>query len=401
MHILQICNKSPYPPLEGGPIAMNNITQGLITAGHTVTVLAANTPKYHVDVNVIPTDYIEKTSFESVYINTRIKALPALQHILSGKSYHIQRFISGRFEKKLIEILQKNTFDIIHMESLYVTPYIETVRKYSKAKIILRSHNIEHLIWKRFASGCKNPLKRILFNKFAEHLKEYELSVIKSCDGIAAITLKDSLFFKQISDNTPVIDIPFGIDINNYPLSETSDEFPSLFHLGSMDWLPNLEGIEWFIETIWPVINQRHPELILYLAGRNMPDRLKNTLIPNIIVVGEVKDAVQFMNTKSIMIVPLLSGSGIRIKIIEGMALRKTIISTKIGAEGIHCTNRRNILIANTIDEFLNAITECVQDQNFCKTIGENARNLILQEHNLSTLIARLVEFYQNIIDSN
>ena len=401
MRILQICNKSPYPPLEGGPIAMNNITEGLLQEGHSVTILAINTPKYHVDVKTIPAEYKEKTSFEAVYINTRIKTIPALQNILSGKSYHIQRFISKKFENKLVEILKKNTFDIIHLESLYVTPYIHAIREHSKAPIILRTHNIEHLIWSRVASGCKNPIKRSVLLTFAEQLEKYELSVLKQCDGIASITLKDSLFFKQICDRVPVIDIPFGINMNNYTVSEQPEDndFPSLFYIGSLDWLPNIEGLEWFLDEVWPIINQRHPDLKFYIAGRNMPDRIKNTIAPNIVALGEVVDAVEFMRSKSIMLVPLFSGSGIRIKIIEGMAMQKTIISTKIGAEGIHYTNRKNIMIANTPDEFLSAISECVKDKTLCKNIGENARNLVIRENNIEVQIKRLVEFYMMVKD--
>ena len=297
--------------------------------------------------------------------------------------------------------MKKNTFDIIHLESLYVTPYIHAIREHSKAPIILRTHNIEHLIWSRVASGCKNPIKRSVLLTFAEQLEKYELSVLKQCDGIASITLKDSLFFKQICDRVPVIDIPFGINMNNYTVSEQPEDndFPSLFYIGSLDWLPNIEGLEWFLDEVWPVINQRHPDLKFYVAGRNMPDRIKNTIAPNVIALGEVVDAVEFMRSKSIMLVPLFSGSGIRIKIIEGMAMQKTIISTKIGAEGIHYTNRKNIMIANTPDEFLSAISECVKDKTLCKNIGENARNLVIRENNIEVQIKRLVEFYMMVKD--
>ena len=400
MRILQICNKSPYPPKEGGTIAMNNITEGLINAGHSVKVLAINTPKYFIDDNLIPKEYKEKTQFEAVYIDTGIKLIPAFVNSLSVKSYHIQRFISKEFEQSLIKILNNNSFDIVQLETIYVTPYIETIRKNSHAKIILRAHNIEYLIWERITQGCENILKRFILKKLTKHLKNYELSTINKCDGITAITLNDAEFFKQSGCAIPVIDIPFGVNIENYKLINNLEEFPSLFHLGSMDWIPNQEGIKWFLENCWTKINLKYSDLKFYLAGRNMPDWIEKKHYPNVIVVGEVEDALKFIRSKSIMIVPLLSGSGIRVKIIEGMALGKTIISTEIGAEGIHYKNKVNILIANSPDDFLDAISECIIDKTKCDLIGKNARHLILEEYNNDMLINKLITFYQTILNT-
>ncbi|MBE9480552.1 MAG: glycosyl transferase family 1, partial [Bacteroidetes bacterium] len=144
MKILMLCNKSPYPPKEGGPIAMNMIIEGLIDANHQVKVLAINTNKYFTNINEIPEEYRKKTNIEAVYIDLSIKPLDAFLNLFTNKSYHVQRFISKNFENKLIEILKNESFDIIQLETLFITPYIETIRKYSKAKIVLRAHNIEH-----------------------------------------------------------------------------------------------------------------------------------------------------------------------------------------------------------------------------------------------------------------
>ena len=146
MKILLLCNKSPYPPKEGGPIAMNSIIEGLINANNQVKVLAINTNKYFTDIEKIPSDYRKKTNIEAVYIDLSIKPLDAFFNLFTNKSYHVERFITKDFENKLIEILKNEKFDIIQFETLYITPYIKTISKYSKAKIVLRSHNIEHLI---------------------------------------------------------------------------------------------------------------------------------------------------------------------------------------------------------------------------------------------------------------
>ncbi len=398
MKILMLCNKSPYPPKEGGPIAMNTIIEGLINANHQVKVLAINTNKYFTNINDIPEEYRKKTNIEAVYIDLSIKPFDAFLNLFTNKSYHVQRFISKNFENKLIEILKNESFDIIQLETLFITPYIETIRKYSEAKIVLRAHNIEHMIWERVASICKNPVKKFYLNHLSRTLKNYEISSLNKYDGIAGITKKDAGYFKNHNLKIPTIDISFGIDPEKFSGYESDYEFPSLFHIGAMNWIPNEEGIRWFLENAWKKINNHFPDLKFYLAGREMPDWLINCTYPNVVVLGEVDDAKEFITSKAVMIVPLFSGSGIRIKIIEGMALGKTIISTKIGAEGINYENGKNILIANSADEFFEVVKKCAENRDLCDNIGKNAKKLISDQHNNKKIIQRLVKFYEKIL---
>ena len=401
MNILLICNKSPYPPKEGGPIAMNTIVEGLVDSGHKTKILAVNSFKYSVDINSIPDDYKEKTQIEGIFLDLRIKPLDAFLNLFTSKSYHVQRFISKEFEDKVIEILSKNKYDIIQLETLYIAPYIETIRKHSNAKVILRAHNIEHLIWDRITKTTKNPIKKFYLSHLSKTLKKYELESLDKFDGIATITKTDAEFFKKTRTKTPIVDIPFGINLNKFQLSDAEYEFPSLFHIGSMNWMPNEEGIDWFLKKVWDLVNEKMPDLKFYLAGREMPDWLLNNKKTNVEVVGEVENAQDFINSKAIMIVPLFSGSGIRIKIIEGMALAKTIISTKLGAEGIHYEDNKNILIVNSPEEYVDQIERCIKSKELCETIGVNARKLIEEEYDNKKIIGKLVDFYEKIISAS
>src|SRR5580693_8877194 len=119
MKILQVCNKVPFPPKDGGCIAMNNITQGLIEQGHKVKVLAINTEKHFTDIETLPNEYRSKTNMEAVFIDTKVKVIPAFLNIFTNESYNISRFYSKEFEEKLINILKNETFDIVQLESLY------------------------------------------------------------------------------------------------------------------------------------------------------------------------------------------------------------------------------------------------------------------------------------------
>ncbi|MDZ7742033.1 MAG: glycosyltransferase family 4 protein [Bacteroidota bacterium] len=397
MKILIICNKSPYPPKEGGPIAMNAIIQGLIHAGHQVKVLGINTNKYFISEEKIPAEYKERSGIELAYIDLSIKPLGAFLNLFTKKSYHVQRFVSKSFAEKLKQILQADEYDIVQFETLFITPYMEMIRKYSTARIVLRAHNIEHLIWERIARQTKNPFKKFYLNHLARTLKNYELSSLKKFDGIASITACDKVFF-ETHTNTPVTDISFGVDLQKFPEPREEFEFPSLFHIGAMNWIPNIEGIKWFLDNAWDEIHREFPDLKFYLAGREMPEWLYKTNYPNLVVLGEVEDAWEFIQSKGIMLVPLLSGSGIRIKIIEGMALGKAIISTRIGAEGINCEDGRDILFASSPQDFKEAVGKCYSDLAFTRKLGRNARKVIEQYHDNRKIIEKLGSFYHKIL---
>ncbi len=397
MKILQVCNKIPYPSKDGGSIAIHILTEGLLTLGHQVTVLTINTPKHFLKEEEIDVSYRAQTSFRSVFVDTSVKPLDAFLNLFSSASYNVIRFYSKGFERALNDLLRTGDFDIIELETLWVTPYVETIRKNTRAKIVLRSQNVEFRIWERMAEQAKNPLKKWYLKLLARRLKKYEIGMLNKYDGIACITDLDASSFKELGCTVPVITIPFGVNSATYQIEKTEPEYPSLFHIGSMDWLPNEEAIKWFLNHVWETIHQKYPTLNLYLAGRNMPVWLSNLKMNNVIVVGEVDDSSKFINSKSIMVVPLQSGGGMRVKIIEGMALGKTIISTSIGAEGIACKDNHDILIANSATEFGNAVDKCVADKSFCERLGRNARLLIENEYDNQKICNRLSEFYKTL----
>ena len=152
MKILQICSKIPYSPKDGGGIAMNILTHGLMEQGNIVHVLAVSTPKHFLSDDDIDADYKSKTAYQSVFIDTSVKSFDAILNLFSSKSYNVVRFYSSAFEKVLIEKLKSEQYDVVQLESLWVTPYLAVIRKHSKAKIVLRSHNVEYMIWERLAS---------------------------------------------------------------------------------------------------------------------------------------------------------------------------------------------------------------------------------------------------------
>ena len=381
-------------------MAMNSIVTGLLEAGHQVKILAVNSKKYKVSEADIPEDYKKKTGIELIDVDLGIKPFKAFLNLFTRKSYHVERFISKEFQNRLVEVLEKEHFDVVQLEMLYMAPYVATIREHSKAMVVLRAHNVEHKIWERMAKETKFFIKRWYINHLAKTLRNYELDAIETVDGIAAITRKDAAFFRKYCSK-PVVDIPYGVYPEEFTPKSEIEGKPKFYHIGSMNWMPNEEGIRWFIDEVLPKTVEKVSDFIYHLAGRNMPEWLTNLDNPNVDVIGEVPDAKEFVSNHDVAIVPLLSGSGIRIKIIESMAMGKTVITTRVGAEGILYDEEVNIIIAENKAKMVEAIRSINENPQIAVKIGEAARKLVEETYDNRKIISRLLMFYEQIKPSS
>jgi glycosyltransferase involved in cell wall biosynthesis len=161
-----------------------------------------------------------------------------------------------------------------------------------------------------------------------------------------------------------------------------------------------MEGLMWFIDKVWPLIHARYPQMKFHVAGRNTPELLKSYEKDNIIIHGEVEQAISFINTHAAMVVPLFSGSGMRVKILEGMALGKPVITTTLGKEGIEADHEKQLLIADTPEEFMRAVERVFEDTAFTKNLGQAAKKFVEDyydhNHNAEKLIAKYKELQSN-----
>jgi polysaccharide biosynthesis protein PslH len=390
----------PFPQHDGGAYSLYITAMGLISQGINMKIFAVNTPKDLVDSDQIPDEFKRITGFEYSKVDTRIRFRSAFINLFTAESYFAERFFSKEFDSDLQRILSEEEFDIIQLEHLYLCLYLNTIRKYSKAKVILRPQNVENLVWKQICTNKTNPLTRIYLQIQTNRLRKFEVLMSGSVDGIMAISPNDFITFKNYAPNTPSANVPIGYNFSNIQSVDSSKpymSYPVFYHLGSMDWLPNIQGMKWFIKKVMPFIIRSYPQFVFRIAGKKMPLWFHRRQNGNLIVDGEVKDSFIYQEDKSVMIVPLLAGGGLRAKIVEGMALGKTIISTSTGAEGIPFTDQKNILIANTKEEFVTQIKKCYDSKEFCQQIGLNAQILAREHYDYHKTAISMNQFYNRV----
>ncbi len=382
MKILQLCRKFPYPLKDGEAIAVTYLAKAYKNLGHELTLLSFNTIKTFYDTKKLPNSFDHYQAIHTVYLDNQVKPKAAFLNLFSTDSYFITRFITSEFKNKLKEVLITSDFDIVQLEGINLAPYIPLIREFSSAKVVMRSHNVEFEIWERVAATTSFPLKRWYLTYLVRQFKIYEIAQFKSYDFLLAMSQRDLDYFRQLGLTTQAMVAPIGLDLANYKDQSPATLPPySISFIGSLDWMPNQDGLKWFLDQVWPSIHQTFPDLSFHIAGRNTPNWVFARAGKGVIVHGEVPDAASFIQQHPISIVPLFSGSGMRVKILECMALGRIVLTTPLGLEGIAATHNENILIGETTDQFSQLLIQSLQQPKEMEKIAANAQSFILANY--------------------
>lgn len=397
MKVLLLTKKCPWPLKDGEVVAIHNMVQGYAAMGHEVTVLCINTLKHYTAPESLPDDIKKLAKYMPVTHDTGVKPLAAVRNLFSSRSYHVDRFISEPFRKTLIDLLKKEQFDLVQCEGLYMGPYVDDIRQHHNGPLVMRCHNVEAEIWQRVANDTNSLLKSIYLKLQAGRLATYEHKQLNRYDALLPISEKDAQFFEQLGCNKPMHVVPAGIDIKKYDgYIDHKAEPLRVGFIGSLDWMPNLEGLKWFANEVWPQVRAQVKGARFQIAGRNMPAYLNNWNNHGIEVLGEVDDQYEFMSRQQVLVVPLFSGSGMRIKIIEGMALGRAVVSTTIGAEGINFTEGQNMLVADDARTFSLKVATTLITEGRAEEIGKEARQFIAEHFDNRVLVQQVLGFLKS-----
>jgi glycosyltransferase involved in cell wall biosynthesis len=368
MRILQLTPRVADPPIDGGRVVMLQIANALRRLGNDVHVLSLNPRKQHVDAE------------GAIDIDTSAHLAAFLRAYQLGVPYLVARFFTPRFADALRERLREQRFDVVQVESPFLLPYVPLIREGSGAIVVLRSLNVEFRIWEQRAANKLNPLPRLI----ARSLRRYEIAHLNTCDAIVPITEDDARDFRALGCTKAIHVLPGGVDLP--PL--VREGHGAIGFLGSLDYRPNQEAALWIAEELQPRVSAG-----IHVAGSNAPPWLRARL-GNVHFDGEVANAAEFIQSMSVMIAPIFSGGGMRIKILEAMANARPVVSTSIGAAGIE---GGNIPIADDARSFAAAVSQLLSDPSSARSIGEAGRRLVESRYATDALARELVAFYEEL----
>ena len=287
-----------------------------------------------------------------------------------------RRYVSSAMRAKIAQLTRETRFDSVVCDFLAPAPNLPDL-----GASVLFQHNVETAIWRRHADTAPNPVARAYFRQQASRMFAYERKVCRTVRHVIAVSPEDACQFKKLFGlEGPVSDVPTGVDAGFFtPPAGESRPRSGIVFVGSMDWMPNIDGVHFFVESILPLIRRAHPGCELIIAGRDPAPAIRQLAksASGIQVTGTVPDIRPYLWNSAISVVPLRIGGGTRLKIYESMAAGAPVVSTSIGAEGLAVKPGEHILLADTPEAFAQACTGLLSDAQRSRRQAEAARALV------------------------
>lgn len=395
MKILVLGSRIPYPLHDGGAIATYNMLKTMAELGHEITYFSFNTKKHYQDPGQIRAAF----PFCRVIpheIDASVKPMGAIFSLLDGSSYNLRRFRSELASESLKKLLMEEAFDLIHFEGLFTISFLAVAKSIFKGPLVFRAHNVEYRIWETLALAEINPLKKIYLKILASRLKREETHALAAFKAIVAITESDEKEFRKLAPKSKHFIYPAGFISPESPTTE--GRINTLFHIGSMEWQPNVQGVEWLVQEVFPRIRAKNPKAELHLAGKGLKKEDKRFIAEAVFNHGEVEDSAAFMAEYRIMCVPLKSGSGLRMKTLEAMFMKRAVVSTPIGAEGLDKNVVKHLEISENSADFASAVISLLQEEDVYSEQVLAGYSAAIQAYSPLENTRRLIAFYEKLL---
>ncbi len=369
MNILIVCPQLPYPPVDGGRRGVFYPLKTLAERGHRIH-LACFSGGDNPDAARALQKYC---TLDVVHLSKGPTPWGAARYLLSSTPYDAGRFHTRRLLAPLLSRVGAGHVDVIQVEGIHAAWYALKVREKYDIPIALRVHAIQHMNLTRSVGRYRNPLLNLYLRLEGEKMRRYEAAVGREFDVNLVISDVDRQILLNLDPSIPCAIVPAGVDPAEFdPGSEAPDPL-SVLWMGSLNWPPNRDSFWWFYREIVPRLVARVPGVVVHVVGSNAPEEILAIRHPNLRVHGFVPDLQSCLRKMMVCVVPLRVGSGIRIKLLEMFAMRKAIVSTSVGCEGLGVTGGKELLIADDPDAFAVTVMRLLEDAPLRDRLGASA----------------------------
>ena len=376
MRILYLSTQIPVPANSGYAIRMLSLLRAIAALGHSVDFLSLATdsaynlqPLFDCCSSVATVLHKRDNMSRSTGYFGRLVALAR------GRPYAVDRFTSPEMRERITQILATTKYDCVFGDSIYALVNLMS----TDVPVVLNCHNVEWVIFQKYAALERNPVKRVYATLEMRRLRNAER---RACDrSVIAMTCSenDLRALQALRSDLPIFVVPNCVDTSyaRPNMAASNDAYPpTVLFQGVMDWYPNRDAAEFFLSKMLPAIRREIPEIKVIIAGRNPPDEFRRNCVsvPSVEVTGTVPDMRPYLERASIVVVPLRIGSGTRIKILEAAAAGKAVVSTSVGAEGLCFEDQVEIVIADKPEIFAQEVIGLLRNRERRNSIGEAAR---------------------------
>lgn len=398
--ILFLTPQLPYPLHQGTAIRNYGLIEGLAVRGHSITLLSfveANQPP------VAETPLVDLCERVATYPVPARATSRRLVDLARGRVDMAERLWAAEFLRLLEQTLTRESFDVLHFEGIEMAAYLPRIagELTAEAMLIYDAHNCEYGLQERIAQQDRQQIGRLhaaLYSSIqATRLRRLEAHICRTVDHVFAASATDAEQLAALGAQTPLTVIPNGIRVDDYQQDEQAADIPrpALVFTGKMDFRPNVDAVLWFAEEILPLVRMQMPEAHFVVVGQKPHARLAALeRRPGVKLTGWVEDIQPYIHAADVYVAPLRMGSGTRLKLLQAMAMRRAIVSTRLGAEGLDVADGQHMRLADTPEAFAQAVSALLADPEQRATLGEQAHTHVRAHYDWSAIIPNVEAVY-------
>jgi sugar transferase (PEP-CTERM/EpsH1 system associated) len=397
LRILLVSPWVPWPPHDGARIRILNTVRHLARR-HRVTLVAPLRSRAEPAMAARLAPLCDAVVTAPLPGGALAVARRALRGALQGRPLVESVHRGPALAAEIRRLTARDDYDIVQVEFSWFAAHLGDVAPGCRARTVLSMHNVESLRFARELSGRTTPARRVVLAWDQVLAAGWEERVVGGVDGVSTVSEADRRWVARAAPGAVVAVSPNGVDTEHFQPPGTPAG-RSLIFTGAMNYPPNVDAATWFCGEIWPRVRRRASDVRLFLVGRSPAPRVRALNgVEGVRVTGEVPDVRPYLAGAAAMVVPLRSGGGTRLKILEAMAMARPVVSTTVGAEGLDVVDGRDLLLADTPADFARAVERVLGSPDLAQRLGEAGRRLVLERYGWPRCLSPLETLYERLL---
>jgi len=380
MKILMVFHTLTYPPEAGVTKRTYHLLEEMVRR-HQVTVLSLGTPDEEARIKRQIGDRCREVVFVNGRVPRWVNLLKRIKLALAGQSL-LRHSHSPRLQRAFDDLFQRERFDLVILSSPLLTYY----RRPAGIPCITDTHNVEYDMWHRFYVQARGVVARAYYWYQYRLMRRDELQACSGGDALLATSERDMGVFKKDLPAQSIHVVPNGVDLEYFAPPPVEPDPKSMVFCGLMNYSPNDEGMTFFLDRVLPLIHREVPEATLTIVGSGVSRALQRRATDRVIVTGYVPDVRPYVARGQVYVIPLLVGGGTRLKALEAMAMRKPIVTTSVGCEGIDLVQGESALFADPPEELAQAVIRLFREPELRARLAERAAALAADKYGWSSI---------------
>lgn len=406
--ILFLTQIVPFPPDAGPKVKTYHVLRALVNQGHSVTLVSFVRPEEIQHMAALQ-KICESVHAVPIRRSRVADAVYMARSYLTGRPFLIERDDLQPMQDAVNHLVGKDNYQFFHADQLTMVQFAlrgASAFPGKKPKVIFDAHNAVWTIVERMKENASWFLKPVLAVE-TKRVKRYEGSLMRTVDHVLAVTeidqklLEDAMYFSNRHKNhraSPVTVIPIAVDTERLQPVARKAGSRNIITLGTLHYPPNADGIRWFFNDVFPLVQKRVPDATLTILGKNPPQDFLDLAARNpetIRVTGYVDDLVPYLEDSALMVVPVRAGGGMRVRILEGFAYAMPVVTTTVGLEGILGTPGHDVLVADSPADFANCTIELLQSVSLQEKLATNGRELAIKKYDWQAVLSAMRPIYE------